>query len=594
MLSYKAPLRDMRFIFDEVLDGSRLQALSGFEEVDPDTVEAILEEAGKFCENELLPLNRDGDEEGCRWEGGRVTTPKGFKEAYRSLCESGWNSIAMDADYGGQGLPKTLHLMIDEMICSTNLSFSLYPGLTNGAYAALATYASDEIKETYFPRMADGTWSASMCLTEPHCGTDLGLLRTRAVPQDDGSYRISGTKIFITAGEHDLTDNILHLVLARTPDAPKGIKGISLFLVPKILVGDDGSPGEANGVTCGSIEHKMGIKASATCVLNFDDAKGFLIGDLNRGMRAMFKMMNTERVAVGVQGLGISEAAYQAAVGYARERIQGRALTGAKQPDMAADPLIVHPDVRRMLLTVRANTEGCRALAIWLGMQLDISVHEQDAGKRQEAEDLVALLTPVAKAYLTDVGFESAVLGQQVFGGHGYIREHGMEQLVRDARIAQIYEGANGIQAMDLVGRKLPAEGGRYLDRYFALIGAFINEYKSEGVLEEFVQPLVQAFGHLHEATDWLSRSAVENADEIGAAAYDYLCLIGQVTLALLWVQMAKTALAKQAESGEVFYRTKLKTARFYMRRLLPQTQSLLASIKSGAASLMEFDEEEF
>ncbi|MEW8011804.1 MAG: acyl-CoA dehydrogenase C-terminal domain-containing protein [Candidatus Thiodiazotropha sp.] len=594
MLSYKAPLRDMRFIFDEVLDGSRLQALSGFEEVDPDTVEAILEEAGKFCENELLPLNRDGDEEGCRWEGGRVTTPKGFKEAYRSLCESGWNSIAMDADYGGQGLPKTLHLMIDEMICSSNLSFSLYPGLTNGAYAALAAYASDEIKETYFPRMADGTWSASMCLTEPHCGTDLGLLRTRAVPQDDGSYRISGTKIFITAGEHDLTDNILHLVLARTPDAPKGIKGISLFLVPKILVGDDGSLGEANGVTCGSIEHKMGIKASATCVLNFDDANGFLIGDLNKGMRAMFKMMNTERVAVGMQGLGISEAAYQAAVGYARERIQGRALSGARQPDMAADPLIVHPDVRRMLLTVRANSEGCRALAIWLGMQLDISAHEQDAEKRQEAEDLVALLTPVAKAYLTDVGFDSAVLGQQVFGGHGYIREHGMEQLVRDARIAQIYEGANGVQAMDLVGRKLAAEGGRYLERYFALIEAFISENQRDEALNEFVQPLVRAFGHLQEATGWLSRSAVENADEIGAAAYDYLRLTGQVTLALFWARMAKTALVKQAESDEAFYRTKLKTARFYMQRLLPQTQSLLASIRSGAASLMGFDEEEF
>lgn len=594
MPNYSAPIQDMRFVYDEVLNGSHLQELPGFEEVDTDTIEAILDEAGKFCVQELLPLNRAGDEEECRWENGQVTTPKGFKEAYAALCESGWNSVAMDADYGGQGLPKTLHLMIDEMMTSTNMSFGLYPGLTNGAYAALAAYASDELKQTYFPKMAEGTWSASMCLTEPHCGTDLGLLRTKAEPLDDGSYNITGTKIFITAGEHDLTENILHLVLARTPDAPVGVKGISLFLVPKIRVNKDGSLGDANGVSCGSIEHKMGIKASATCVMNFDDSKGYLVGDLNKGMRAMFKMMNVERVAVGIQGLGISEAAYQGAVEYARERIQGRALTGAKQPEKAADPLTVHPDVRRMLLTIRANTEGCRALAVWLGMQLDISAHEVDDKKRQQAEDLVALLTPVAKAFMTDVGFNSAVLGQQVFGGHGYIREHGMEQLVRDARIAQIYEGTNGVQAMDLVGRKLTAEGGRYVKRYFGIIESFIQENQNEEAMQEFVTALADAYSHLKTATLWLAEKAPGNADEIGAAAYDYMTLMGQVTLALLWSQMAQVALSKQPETDEPFYTVKLKTARFYMQRLLPQTQSLLASIQSGADCMMDFEEDEF
>jgi len=593
MPNYTPPIRDMRFVYDEVLNGSQLQELTGFEEVDVDTVEAILDEAGKFCVNEILPINRTGDEEECRWEDGQVTTPKGFKEAYSALCESGWNSISMDADYGGQGLPKTLHLMIDEMMSSVNMSFSLYPGLTNGAYVALASYASDELKQVYFPKMAEGTWSASMCLTEPHCGTDLGLLRTKAEPSDDGSYNITGTKIFITAGEHDLTENILHLVLARIPGAPAGVKGISLFLVPKIKLNDDGSLGELNGVSCGSIEHKMGIKASSTCVMNFDDATGYLVGDLNKGMRAMFKMMNTERLAVGIQGMGVSEAAYQGAVEYARERIQGRALTGAKQPEKAADPLTVHPDVRRLLLTIRANTEGCRVLAVWLGMQLDISTHEPDQNKRQQAEDLVALLTPVAKAFMTDVGFNSAVMGQQVLGGHGYIREHGMEQLVRDARIAQIYEGANGIQAMDLVGRKLPAEGGRYIKRYFAMIEEFIQQNQSGFAMQEFLTPLANSFQTLQTATGWLVNEAKGNPDEIGAAAYDYMTLMGQVTLAFLWGQMAKVALTKQEESDDPFYRTKLKTARFYMERVLPQTQSLLASIQSGSACMMDFEEDE-
>jgi alkylation response protein AidB-like acyl-CoA dehydrogenase len=594
MPNYTPPLRDMLFLYNEVLQGKYLQSLPGFEEVDAETVEAILEEAGKFCAQELLPLNRNGDEEGCHWDDGKVTTPKGFKEAYQLYTESGWSSLAMDPEYGGQGLPKTLNLMIDEMVCSCNLSFSLYPGLTNGAYAALMDYASDEIKQRFVAKMADGTWSATMCLTEPHCGTDLGLLRSKALRQDDGSYLISGTKIFITGGEHDLTDNILHLVLARTPDAPAGIKGISLFIVPKIRVNADGSLGAANGVSCGSLEHKMGIKGAATCVMNFDDAQGFLIGELNKGMRGMFKMMNTERVAMGIQGIGVGEASYQCAVEYAKERIQGRSLTGAKQPEQAADPLTVHPDVRRMLLTMRANTEGSRALAIWLGMLLDKSTHETDPMKKQQAEDLIALLTPIAKAYLTDLGFESTVLGQQVFGGHGYIREHGMEQLVRDARIAQIYEGTNGVQAMDLVGRKLNAENGRYLNTYLETISGYITENENDAALQEFIQPLSEALSHLQQATDWLARATRNNMDEVGAAAYDYLRLAGLVTLAFMWAQMAQTALAASQHSDELFYKSKLKTARFFMQRLLPQTASLNTTIQSGAALLMDYEENEF
>ncbi len=594
MPNYTPPLRDMLFLYNEVLHGKYLQSLPGFEEVDAETVEAILEEAGKFCVHELLPLNRNGDEEGCHWDDGKVTTPKGFKEAYQLYTESGWGSLAMDPVFGGQGLPKTLHLMIDEMVCSSNLSFSLYPGLTNGAYAALMDYASDEIKRRFVPKMAEGSWSATMCLTEPHCGTDLGLLRSKALQQDDGSYLISGTKIFITAGEHDLTDNILHLVLARTPDAPAGTKGISLFIVPKFRVNTDGSLGAANGVSCGSLEHKMGIKGSATCVMNFDDAQGFLIGELNKGMRGMFKMMNTERVAMGIQGIGVSEASYQGAVEYAKERIQGRSLTGAKQPEQAADPLTVHPDVRRMLLTIRANTEGSRALAIWLGMLLDKSAHETDPMNKLQADDLIALLTPIAKAYLTDLGFESTVLGQQVFGGHGYIREHGMEQLVRDARIAQIYEGTNGVQAMDLVGRKLNAENGRYLNTYLEIISGYLAENENDAALQEFIQPLAEALSHLQQATDWLARAARSNMDEVGAAAYDYLRLTGLVTLAFMWAQMAQTALTASQHSDELFYKSKLKTARFFMQRLLPQTASLNTTIQSGAALLMDFEDDEF
>ncbi len=594
MPNYKAPLRDLSFLLHEVLDGKHLKDLPGYEEVDQETVEAILEEAAKFCESELLPINREGDEEGCRFEDGAVITPKGYKEAYQVFCESGWGSLSMDPEYGGQGLPKVIHLMLDEMMSACNISFSLYPGLTNGAYTAMDAYASDELKAIYFPKMAEGSWSGTMCLTEPHCGTDLGLVRTKAEPNDDGSYRISGTKIFITAGDHDLTENILHLVLARTPDAPPGIKGISLFLVPKFLVNQDGSLGQANQVSCGSIEHKMGIKASATCVINFDGAEGYLIGTLNKGMQAMFKMMNTERVAVGIQGLGLSEAAYQGALEYARERLQGRALTGAKQPEKSADPLTVHPDVRRMLLTMKSLTEGSRALAVWLGLLLDQSNKSQDADENQAASDLIALLTPVAKAFITDIGFESTVLGQQVFGGHGYVREHGMEQLVRDARIAQIYEGTNGVQAMDLVGRKLPAENGRYVYRFFELTDKYFKEQEGNNAMREFLDPAAEAMAKLKQSTQWLSENAPNNPDHAGAAAVEYTRMFGLATLAYLWVKMAETAMTRQADNDTVFYRSKIKTARYFMQRVLPQIDALQSSVCAGANNMMDFTDEEF
>src|SRR6266404_4451751 len=482
MTTYKAPLRDYRFVLDELLEVGQLTSLPGYADATPEIFAAVLEEGGKVCEEVLFPLNRSGDEEGCTYENGAVRTPKGFKEAYKTFREGGWTSLGCDPEYGGQGLPHTLNFCLDEMICSANFSFGMYPGLSSGAYRALHMHGSDEQKRRHLPRLVDGTWSGTMCLTEPQCGTDLGLIRTRAQPDGNDAYKITGTKIFISAGEHDLTDNILHLVLARLPDAPAGIKGISLFLVPKFLVDAAGAPGASNGVRCGSIEHKMGIKASSTCVMNFDEAEGHLVGQPHAGMRAMFTMMNAARLGVAVQGLGLGETAYQSARFYSGDRLQGRALTGAAAPDKPADPLIVHPDIRRMLLTIKAQTEAARALACWIGFHLDVAEKHPDAAEREAAEDLVALMTPVLKSALTDGGFDAANLGVQIMGGHGYIREHGMEQLVRDSRIAQIYEGANGIQALDLVGRKLPMRTGRLLRRFFHPVDNFIagNKDRSE------------------------------------------------------------------------------------------------------------------
>ncbi len=594
MTAYRAPLRDMRFVFHELLEADGLQQLPGYEEVTPDLVDAILEEAAKLCEGLLFPLNRSGDEEGCHFENGAVRTPKGFKEAYRTFAEGGWTAIACDPEYGGQGLPRSVHLMVEEMICSSNLSFGTYPGLTHGAYITLSAFGSEELKETYLARMAEGIWSGTMCLTESHCGTDLGLIRTKAVPREDGSYGISGSKMFISAGEHDLTETIIHLVLARTPDAPAGIKGISLFLVPKFLLDGDGSPGARNGVSCGSIEHKMGIKASSTCVLSFDDATGYLVGEVNKGMHAIFTMMNPERLSVGIQGLGLAEAAYQGAAAYARDRLQGRSVAGPKHPDKPADPIIVHPDVRRMLLTMRAYIEGSRALAYWAATELDRMSKHPDPERRRQASDLVELLTPVVKAFLTDMGFEATNLGMQVFGGHGYIREHGMEQYVRDARIAQIYEGTNGIQALDLVGRKMPAHTGRFLRRFFHPVAAFIEGHQGDPALGEFVQPLAKAFGRLQRATGWMAREGLADPEQPAAAASEYLRLFALVALAYMWARMAKLALGKLDGEESGFYKAKLATARFYMQRLLPQTGALFAAIMSGSRTIMELDEEAF
>ena len=490
MQTYKAPLRDMRFLLHEVFGGTALASRPGEESLAPDLVDSILEEAGRFVEEVLAPLNAAGDEEGCHYENGVVRTPKGFKAAYGLFREGGWTALACDPEYGGQGLPECVNKLVEEMICSANLSFSLYPGLSRGAYQALRDHGTEELKRRFLPKLASGVWSGTMCLTEPHCGTDLGMLRTRAVPQEDGSYLLSGNKIFISAGEHDLTENIIHLVLARLPDAPAGSRGISLFLVPKFLPDEQDRPSARNGVLCTAIEHKMGIKASATCQLTFENAKGWLVGAPHRGLAAMFTMMNSERLSVGIQGLAIGEAAYQSAVAYARERIQGRSLSGVKNPDQPADPIIVHPDVRRMLLTMRAYAEGCRALGLWVAQALDTIERSAEPAAREKAEDFTALMTPIVKALFTDLGFEAANLAVQVYGGHGYIRDHGVEQYVRDARIAMIYEGTNGIQALDLVGRKLGAHYGRLLRGFFHPVAAFIAAHKEDAAIGKMVHGL--------------------------------------------------------------------------------------------------------
>jgi len=594
MATYQAPIRDMKFVLYELLDGDKLADMPGYEEATRDLVEPILEEASKITQDVLFPLNRSGDEEECQWEDGKVTTPSGFKEAYTLFREGGWTAISCDPNYGGMGMPKLVNTMIEEMICSSNLSFGMYPGLSFGAYTAMHAYASDELKDTYLPKLVDGTWSGTMCLTEPHCGTDLGLCRTKAEPQDDGSFAVTGTKIFISAGEHDLTDNIIHLVLARTPDAPKGIKGISLFAVPKYLPDDNGEAGEFNNVSCGSIEHKMGIKASATCVMNFDASKGWLVGTLNKGMQGMFAMMNQERLAVGIQGLGLAEASYQGAVEYAKERLQGRSLSGTKHPDKSADPIIVHPDVRRMLMTQRAYTEGCRAFGGWVAQELDISRKHPDAQRREEADEFVQLVTPIVKALFTDLGYECTNHGMQVFGGHGFIREHGMEQYVRDCRIAQIYEGTNGIQALDLIGRKMPAKAGRYLRRFFHPVQAYIEEKVMDEDMGEFVQPLAKAFTRLQQATGQLARVGMGKPEEAAAGATEFLRLFGMVGLAYMWCRTVEIAQAnKDGEEGD-FYRAKITTARFFMEHLLPQTSALFSSIMAGGSSMMELDEDLF
>jgi alkylation response protein AidB-like acyl-CoA dehydrogenase len=592
MADYKAPLRDMRFVLNEVFDvaslWAQLPALA--DTVDADTVEAILEEAGKVTARSIAPLSRNADEEGCRWHDTAVSTPSGFIQAYKTYAEGGWVGVGGDPLHGGMGMPKVVSAQVEEMVNSASLSFGLYPMLTAGACLSINAHASEALKGTYLPNMYSGQWAGSMCLTEPHAGTDLGIIRTRAEPQADGAYKVTGTKIFITGGEHDLTDNIIHLVLAKLPDAPAGPKGISLFLVPKFMVNADGSLGERNAVSCGSIEHKMGIQASATCVMNFDEAVGYIVGEPHKGLAAMFTMMNYERLGVGIQGLASAERSYQNAVEYARDRLQSRSPTGAQAQDKIADPIIVHPDVRRMLLTMKASNEGGRAFSTYVAMQLDTAKFSEEPATRKRAEDLVALLTPVAKAFLTDLGLESTVHGQQVFGGHGYIREWGQEQLVRDVRITQIYEGTNGIQALDLMGRKVVGSGGAFYQLFSDEIRQFVAT--AAPTLGEFTKPLAAALDNLDELTNWVLDRAKANPNEIGAASVEYLHAFGYTAYAYMWALMAKAALAAPVQDD--FYASKLGTARFYFARLLPRIHSLSASVKAGSESLYLLEAEQF
>jgi len=594
---YKAPVDDALFLLNDVFHLDHYGNLPGFSDASPDVVGAVLREAAKFSEEVLTPLNRVGDKEGCKWAAdGSVSTPTGFKDAYKQIVEGGWIGISVPAEFRGQGLPAALTEIVNEFFCSANMAFAMYPGLTQGAIAALLMHASGELKTKFLPKMVEGVWTGTMNLTEPHCGTDLGLLRSKATKQADGSYKISGTKIFISAGEHDLSENIIHLVLARIEGAPAGTKGITLFLVPKFLVNDDGSLGARNAVSCGSIEEKMGIHGNSTCVMNYGGATGWLIGEENRGLNAMFTMMNEARLGVGVQGLALSEVAYQNAVAYAKERLQGRSISGAKYPDKAADPIIVHPDVRRILMSIRAFNEAARALVMWTALKSDIAHRSEDEKERKSADDHMGLLTPVIKGVLTDSGFANAVLAQQVFGGHGYIAEHGMEQFVRDARIAQIYEGANGIQALDLVGRKLGKDGGRAILAFFNEVQTYLKERVNNDAMNVYLKPLGQSLGHLQQTSMWFMQNAMAKPDNAGAGSYDYMHLFGLVALGYMWCRIAEAALAKlpKANGSAARLNAKLVTARFFMERMLPGTATRLARIEAGAGSTMELADDAF
>ncbi|OUR75310.1 acyl-CoA dehydrogenase [Alphaproteobacteria bacterium 46_93_T64] len=593
---YNAPVKDIKFVLNDLLGVDKMSNMPGFEDATPDMIDAILTEGAKIVEDVVQPLNQVGDTEGCTWNDGEVTTPTGFKEAYDAYREGGWTGIDMPEEYGGQGLPHVIGTSLAEMMSSANMAFGMYPGLTHGASAAILKHGTDEQKRMYLPKMTSGDWSGTMNLTEPHCGTDLGLMRTKAVPQEYDTYKISGTKIFISAGEHDMTDNIIHLVLAKIPGGPDGIKGVSLFIVPKFILDENENPGERNGVTCGSIEHKMGIHGNSTCVMNYEDATGYLLGDAHKGMRAMFTMMNAARLGVGIQGLSQAEVAYQNAVEYSKDRIQGRSISGVKAPEKAADPIIVHPDIRRNLLMCRAFTEGARALGLWAGLQVDMVEKHPDAEGRQAADEFLGILTPVIKAYFTDMGFELAATAQQCFGGHGYIHEWGMEQFVRDARITQIYEGANGIQALDLVGRKIPANLGRSLRQFFHPVDAFIQENMMNPDMKDYIMPLAKSFAKLQQGTAMLAEKGMKNPDEAGAASTEYLRMFGLVALGYMWAQMAKIAKEKLAEGAEdkEFFETKIVTARFFFERMIPDVSSLLVKMSAGSRTMMELDAEAF
>ncbi len=595
MPQFTPPLRDQQFVLHELLKVEEaLKEMPTHAEVGRDLIDQVLEEGGKFASEVVFPLNRDSDEQGCTYAGdGVVTTPDGFKEAYQQYVEAGWPTLTCNPDFGGQGLPQVVGMSMLENLNSASQAWAMYPGLSHGAYECLNAHGSDEQKATYLPKLVSGQWTGTMCLTEPHCGTDLGLLRSKAEPAGDGSYKISGTKIFISSGEHDMAENIIHLVLARLPDAPAGTKGISLFIVPKFLPQDDGTPGARNGIKCARIEEKMGIHANSTCVMDLDGASGWLVGTENRGLNAMFVMMNAARIGVGLQSLGLMEVAYQNAAVYAKERLQMRSLSGVKAPEKAADPIIVHPDVRRMLLTQRAWIEGSRAFAMWLALQSDIAEAHPDEDVREEAAGHLALLTPIVKAFLTDNGYESTNLAMQIYGGHGYIREWGMEQYVRDARINLIYEGTNGIQALDLIGRKVLQDGGKNLKAFGKLVRNLVEEEGTNEAMAEFINPLADLAGKIEKFSMEIGMKAMQNQDEAGAASVDFLRVIGHMVMGYFWAKMARVAL-DNVDSGDDFYKAKLAVARFYFARLMPETAFRMRAARTGAANLMDLETELF
>ncbi|MEW6982151.1 acyl-CoA dehydrogenase C-terminal domain-containing protein [Colwelliaceae bacterium 6471] len=596
MPEYKAPIRDTKFVMQELLECEKHYQRLGYEDASIDMVDAILAEASKFTEQVIAPLNQIGDQQGCTWQDGNVSTPDGFKDAYQQYVAGGWPTLSQGLEFGGQGLPHSLNTAIGEFMSSANHSFAMYPGLSHGALATIEEHGSDEQKHMFMPKLVEGTWTGTMCLTEPHCGTDLGMLRTKAEVNEDGSYSLTGTKIFISAGEHDLSDNIVHIVIARIPGSPEGSKGISLFIVPKYNVNVDGSIADKNGVSCGSIEHKMGINANSTCVINFDNAKGYLIGEPNRGLNCMFTFMNAARLGVANEGAAAAEASFQGALAYAKDRLQMRSISGVKNPQGPADPIIVHPDVRRMLLTQKSIAEGGRALIGYLAQLVDIGHAEQDEAVKADAENKLALLTPIAKAFLTELGLECTSHGVQIFGGHGFIKEWGMEQLMRDTKISCLYEGTTGIQALDLLARKILGSKGEILKPFAGEVTQFCQENYDDADMVAFIKPIMSYAADWQKMTQEIGAKAMQNPDEIGAASVDYLMYAGYITLAYFWAKMAKVAQNKLAESDEdkAFYQAKIKTAQFYFQRILPRAKGHAACIENGGESMMALEEQDF